>query len=193
MNGLFSGWPYPLALAALSLIAFLRGGGTYLVGRALGSGADHHPRLHKVLESRGFHRASDALNRWGPPMVSLCFLTFGFQTLVNLSAGVTKMPPKRYVPALAVGALLWGFLYATVGFVTVVAWYRVYQRWPIVALVILVLVVGGIIAFVATQVLGLRRGQSQAGPTAGNDDESTVTQGPSATDGRSAAGRDVDH
>lgn len=157
MNGLFSSWPYPLALIVLMLIAFLRGGATYLVGRAIGSGATRHRRLHAVVESNGFRRAGAALNRWGPPLVSLCFLTFGFQTLVNLAAGVTKMPPKRYVPALAVGAMLWGFLYATVGFVTVLAWYRVYQRWPAVALVILIVAVLALVTFIVTQVLGLLR------------------------------------
>ena len=47
--------------------------------------------------------------RWGAPVVTLSFLTVGIQTLVNLAAGVMRMPLRRYIPALTVGAILWAF------------------------------------------------------------------------------------
>jgi uncharacterized membrane protein YdjX (TVP38/TMEM64 family) len=55
----------------------------------------------------------------------------GVQTLVNLVAGMTQMPLRRYVPALVAGSLLWGLLYATVGFAGVTAWWQLYQRSPL--------------------------------------------------------------
>ena len=159
MSGLFNSWPYPLAVVGLALIGYLRARLTYVAGRAVGVGAER-TRLRRLVESPGFRRAGDALNRWGPPVVSISFLTVGFQTLVNLAAGVCRMPPKRYVPALAVGAVMWGFLYATVGFVTFAAWYRLYQRQPIVALVILALLLITVISFVVYQVRAGRAGSA---------------------------------
>jgi len=150
MDGLFSGWPFPLALTVLTLVAFLRGGLTYLLGRAADLGAGR-TRARRLLESPGFERARAAVSRWGPPVVSLGFLTVGFQTLVNLAAGVSRMPPRRFVPALVVGALLWGLLYATVGFVTLAAWVRLYELSPTGAVLLLVGVVAAVGGFVVSQ------------------------------------------
>ena len=68
-----------------------------------------------------FARMQQMVERWGAPVVALSFLTVGIQTLVNLAAGVMRMPLRRYLPALTVGAILWAFLYATVGFATFAA------------------------------------------------------------------------
>jgi membrane protein DedA with SNARE-associated domain len=45
------------------------------------------------------------------------FLTVGFQTLINLAAGVTRMSLRHYLPAVVVGSVMWAFVYATIGFV----------------------------------------------------------------------------
>jgi membrane protein DedA with SNARE-associated domain len=60
-------------------------------------------------------RAERFMARWGVFAVPLSFLTIGIQTAVNLTAGVTRVPLVRYLPAVTVGALIWGVLYATVG------------------------------------------------------------------------------
>src|SRR5690625_3572480 len=112
MSGLFDGWPYPLAVSVLAMIAFGRGLLTCLLGRAADAGAGR-TRARRLLESAGFDRARRLISRWGPPVVSISFLTIGFQTLVNVAAGAGRMPWRRYLPALAVGAVLWGLLYAT--------------------------------------------------------------------------------
>jgi membrane protein DedA with SNARE-associated domain len=159
MNGIFSGWPYPLAVGVLFLIALARGNLTYWVGRAAAAGADR-TRIRNLIGSAGFQRATRLINRWGPPVVSISFLTVGLQTLVNLAAGVSRMPLRRYLPAVTIGALLWGFLYGTVGFVTFAAWFKLYELSPVAAIVVLALLIAALIAFVVTQLRGQRSGAS---------------------------------
>lgn len=150
MEGLFAGWPYPVAVGVLTLIAFARGGATHVLGRAAASGAQR-TRAARWLSSPGFTRAGAALNRWGPPVVSGSFLTVGFQTLVNLASGVTRMPLRRYLPALLLGAALWGLLYASVGFVAVSAWSALFDRAPGTAIALVVVAVLALVGFVVHQ------------------------------------------
>ncbi|QDP95030.1 DedA family protein [Microlunatus elymi] len=155
MNGLLDGWPYPLAVLVLTLGAFVRGNLTYWLGRAAQAGAER-TRARRMIESAGFDRARRVINRWGPPAISLSFLTVGFQTLINLAAGVTKMPLRRYLPAVAIGAIIWGFLYATVGFVTVAAWLRLYELSPVIAVVALAVAALALAGFIGWQLKGRR-------------------------------------
>lgn len=150
MTGLFSTWPYPLAVTMLFLIALARGNLTYWLGRAAQAGA-RKTRARRLIESPGFERAGRLLNRWGPPVVSVSFLTLGFQTLINLAAGVSRMPLRRYLPAVGIGALLWAFLYATVGFVAFAAWFKLYERSPVLAIIVLIIVVTGLLIFILAQ------------------------------------------
>jgi membrane protein DedA with SNARE-associated domain len=90
--------------------------------------------------------------RWGAPVVTVSFLTVGIQTLVNLAAGAMRMPLRRYVPALTVGAIIWAFLYATVGFATFAAWRRAYELSPTVAIVALVVLLAGLAGYIVWQV-----------------------------------------
>ena len=126
------GWPYPVAVAVLFVIVLLRAGGTYALGRAAGAGAQR-TRLARLMARRGFARVQEIVARWGAPVVALSFLTVGVQTLVNLAAGLTRMPLRRYVPALVIGSIIWALLYATVGFVTFAAWRRLYAISPVAA------------------------------------------------------------
>ena len=43
------------------------------------------------------------------------FLTVGVQTAVNLMAGAGRMPLVRYLPAVAVGSLIWAGVYTVAG------------------------------------------------------------------------------
>jgi membrane protein DedA with SNARE-associated domain len=90
--------------------------------------------------------------RWGAPVVTASFLTVGIQTLVNLAAGAMRMPLRRYIPALTVGAIIWAFLYATVGFATFAGWRRMYELSPAVAIVILVMLLAGLAGYIVWQV-----------------------------------------
>ena len=144
-------WPYPLAVAVLFVVAMLRAGATYALGRAAQTGA-RRTRIAKMMARPGFARVQDVVSRWGAPVVTLSFLTVGIQTLVNLVAGMTQMPLRRYLPALAAGSVLWGLLYATVGFAGVTAWWQLYLRSPGPAVVLLVVLVVGVTAYVVRQV-----------------------------------------
>ena len=143
-------WPFPAAVAVLFVIVMLRANGTYWLGRLAHAGADR-TRLNRALTSRGYQRAERLIGRWGAPAVTLCFLTVGVQTVINLAAGVTRMPLRRYLPAVTIGGLVWAFLYATVGFVTWSAWRRLYELSPVGAIVVGVLLLGGLAAFVVRQ------------------------------------------
>jgi membrane protein DedA with SNARE-associated domain len=147
----WKGWPYPVAVAALFVVVMLRAGGTYALGRAAREGV-RRSRLARLMAKPRFARMQQLVARWGAPVVTVSFLTVGIQTLVNLAAGVMRMPLRRYIPALTVGAILWAFLYATVGFATFAGWRQMYQLSPAAAIVILVVLLAGLAAYIVWQV-----------------------------------------
>jgi membrane protein DedA with SNARE-associated domain len=145
--------PYPVVVAALFGIVMVRANATYWLGRAAAAGTERS-RVGRLMRAPGYARAVRALHRWGPPVVSVSFLTVGFQTLVNLAAGATRMPLRRYLPSVTVGCILWGFLYATVGFAGFEAVALLYQRSPTLAVAAVVAAAGGLAIFV---IASLRR------------------------------------
>ena len=145
------GWPYPVAIVTLFAVVLLRAGATYALGRAAQTGA-RRTRIARLMARPGFARVQDLVARWGAPLVTASFLTVGVQTLVNLVAGMTQMPLRRYLPALALGSVLWAWLYATVGFATFSAWRELYARFPMTTVVVTALLVGGLSAYVLRQV-----------------------------------------
>ena len=158
------GWPFPVAVAMLFVVAMLRAGATYALGRAAQTGA-RRTRIAKLMARPGFARVQVLVAQWGAPAVTLSFLTVGIQTLVNLVAGMTQMPLRRYLPALAAGSLLWGLLYATAGFAGMTAWWQLYQRAPLAAVVLLIVLVLGVAAYVVRQVWRHRSARVESGAT----------------------------
>lgn len=146
-----AGWPYPVAVAALFVIVLLRAGGTYALGRGAYAGAGR-TRLARLTRTAAFARGQRLVERWGAPVVTLSFLTVGVQTVVNLAAGLGRMPLRRYLPALVVGGLLWAFLYATAWSVGLAGWRLVYERSPLVAVVVAVGLLLALVAYVGWQV-----------------------------------------
>lgn len=140
MQELVAQWPVWAAFALLFCGAFVRGALTYWVGsliRRRGARSRFAPRLADpvVLSARR------QVARFGAPVVSVGFLTVGFQTAINLSAGFLAMPLRRFIPALVVGALLWATLYLTVGLAVVeAALGRVPWWWVLVAVALLMVV-----------------------------------------------------
>ena len=128
------------AIAFLYVVIWARAGGTYLVGRGARKAANRG-RVKKLLESTSVQRATELVNRWGAWVVALSFLTVGFQTAANAAAGLTAMPARRYLPALAVGGLAWAIIYATVGLVAVVGWFELFLVSPAGAVAVLALLV----------------------------------------------------
>lgn len=144
------------AVGLLWVIVLCRAGGTYLVGRGAHRLA-HRGRLARMIESPSVDRAITIVNRWGAPVVALSFLTVGFQTAANLSAGLTRMPAVRYVPALLIGGLAWAVIYATIGLAVVITWIELFLLSPWVAILVLALV----IALVVLLVLRRRRSRER--------------------------------
>ena len=103
--------PGVLAFVVLFVVVFLRAGGTYLLGRAA-MRAGHATRWRGKLSGPRMARARELSSRFGVFAVPLSFLTIGVQTAANFSAGLTRMPARRYVPALLVGCVIWAAIYA---------------------------------------------------------------------------------
>lgn len=127
--------PLAWAFAALWVIVMARANGTYWLGRGMAAGTGL-TRLAHLLDSPLYLRAQAMAQRWGVLAVPLSFLTIGVQTFVQLSAGVTRMPLRLYLPAVAVGCAMWAAVYATVGLAVFLAWFESGGHWvvPVVAL-----------------------------------------------------------
>lgn len=139
---MFSDQPVAIAFALLWLIATLRGGATYGLGRGLRGASARSDRTARLLARPEVARAEATVRRFGAPAVTLCFLTVGVQTAVNLAAGLLRMPLRRYVPALLLGAALWATIYVTVGVAVLSA---VWGGHPELLLVALALVVAAVL------------------------------------------------
>jgi len=144
------GAPFPLVVAALYGIVLLRASATYWLGRAIVAGTTHTRWAH-LVDSAGYRRAAERIDRWGPPAVALSFLTVGVQTLVNLAAGAGRMKLRHYLPALAVGGFVWALLYATIGFAGFAAVGALWARSPVVAVVLVLGVVAAVAGYVVRQ------------------------------------------
>lgn len=131
--------PFGWAYLFLFLLAMARANTTYWIGRGVVSGVSHS-RFERFLEGPIYLRARRFVARWGILAVPLSFLTVGIQTAVNASAGMSRMPLSRYLPAVVVGCLLWALIYATVGMAVVYAALAVGWQW--IALAGVVVVVG---------------------------------------------------
>lgn len=115
------GLPWGWAVAVLWVIVMGRANGSYWIGRGIAAGASRS-RWARLLESRTYTSSAAVAERWGPLAVTLSFLTVGAQTCVQVWAGATRMPLRLYLPAVALGAVLWSVLYATVGLAVVRLW-----------------------------------------------------------------------
>lgn len=145
------------AVGILYCVILLRAGGTYALGRGAHRLADRG-RVAEALRGPRVARAIAVVNRWGAPVVALSFLTIGFQTAANAAAGLTGMPLRRYLPALAIGGLAWAVVYATVGLAAIVLWAELFLASPWAAVALLL----GVVAVVTG--LALRRRDRRAVP-----------------------------
>ncbi len=130
-----------LVFGVLWLGAFTRGNATYWVGRGVRAGGGRS-RFADQLERPIVGRAEGWVRRFGAPAVALGFLTVGVQTAINASAGMLRMPQRRFLPAVTVGALLWATVYTTVGFAVLDAWFGDLDWWwALVAVAVVVAIV----------------------------------------------------
>ena len=132
--------PFVWAFLILFGIVMLRSNATYWAGRGLAAGG-RKTKLQKHLDSPAVMRAEKIIARWGAPAVSVSFLTIGVQTAINTSAGLGRMPLRRYIPATVIGSIAWATIYATIGLAAFDAAIAAAAGSPL-ALIGLVLVVG---------------------------------------------------
>jgi membrane protein DedA with SNARE-associated domain len=139
----------------LLFVVFFRAQGTYWTGRWVRHGAAkvasqpaEHPRLSRLtakFSGPGMVRARVFLERWGFIGIPLSFLTVGFQTMVNATAGYTRMRWDLYTLAMLPGCVAWATMYGLLSLSLVEAWRQ--SPW-VFAGVILGLVV---VAWIATR------------------------------------------
>jgi membrane protein DedA with SNARE-associated domain len=142
--------PFPVIVAALFVIVMARANATFWLGR-LGSAGVRRTKLARLMDSPGYVNASERIDAYGAPVITLSFLTIGFQTLANLAAGATGMKLRHYLPAVALGGLGWALLYATLGTVGVDLFGQLYDYSPILAIGSAVLLAGTIASYVVWQ------------------------------------------
>lgn len=100
----------------------MRSNTIYWIGRGVTAGTARS-RWAAMLDSPMYLTAQSWTARWGVLAVPLSFLTVGLQSFIQLSAGVARMPLRRYVPATAVGAVAWAAIYTTIGMAVLATWY----------------------------------------------------------------------
>ena len=133
--------PVPLYLF-LVVVALTRAGATYALARGARGVADQRSRFGSW---RAVSRGEDVVRRYGAPAVTLCFLTVGVQTAVNAAAGTLRMPLRRYLPALFVGAVIWAAIYTVTGLAVLEALWRG-GVWRAVVAVLLAVALGFVVA-----------------------------------------------
>ncbi len=127
INWLVNEAPFMVTFTFFFIGAMLRGNATYWLGRAVARGVEN-TRYQKIVRGAMYQRAQRFIARWGMLAVPLCFLTVGIQSAVNATAGVSRMPLRRYLPAVTVGALAWALIYTTIGMAIFYAWLSL--EWP---------------------------------------------------------------
>lgn len=156
MYGFLDGRPFWVVYLGLFAIVLVRAQATYWLGRAVGAGV-HRSAIARRLGSR-LTRAERLVGRYGPPAVTVSFVTVGLQTAMNLVAGTMRMRFARYLPAMIIGSLVWALLYSLGGLAVLAAWWRLFTASPVVAVTVAVLLA----AAVAALVLGRRARRHRA-------------------------------
>lgn len=152
--------PVLAVIVALWFIVMARANATYWIGRGIAGGTERS-KWYGLLESRHYRTAQRWLDRWGAPAVTVCFLTVGVQTMVNLAAGITRMPLRKYLPAVAVGCVLWAIVYGTVGFIGLIAIVKLWEISPW-----LVILAGVLLLAVVWVTILARRREAREAPEA---------------------------
>ena len=121
MKDWFDALPIEVALAFMWVVGIVRTSIVYALGALAAEGGARLDRIRKAMDSPLYRKARAFINRWGVIAVPLCFLTVGLQTAVIITTGFTKMPLRRWVPAMLVGTFIWACIYTTIGFAILAA------------------------------------------------------------------------
>jgi len=138
----FDALPIEVALAFMWVVGIVRTSIVYALGALAAEGGARLDRIRKAMDSPLYRKARRLISRWGVIAVPLCFLTVGLQTAVIITTGFTKMPLRRWVPAMLVGTFMWACIYTTIGFAILAALGLEPWMFPLaLAIVITVLVI----------------------------------------------------
>src|SRR5699024_399978 len=118
--------PFAIAFGTLFVIVMLRANATYWLGRGALYGGTLSEKLAHRLEGPTMQRAQRFSARFGVIAAPLAGLALGSHTALNCSAGSTRRPRRRYLPAVAVGCVLRALLYSAVG---MVGWGGITTLW----------------------------------------------------------------
>lgn len=121
MKDWFDALPIEVALAFMWVVGIVRTSIVYALGALAAEGGARLDRIRKAMDSPLYRKARRLINRWGVIAVPLCFLTVGLQTAVIITTGFTKMPLRRWVPAMLLGTFIWACVYTTIGFAILAA------------------------------------------------------------------------
>ena len=121
MKEWFDALPIEVALAFMWVVGIVRTSIVYALGALAAEGGARLDRIRKAMDSPLYRKARRLINRWGVIAVPLCFLTVGLPTAVIITTGFTKMPLRRWVPAMLVGTFMWACIYTTIGFAILAA------------------------------------------------------------------------
>ena len=142
MKEWFDTLPIEVALAFMWVVGIVRTSIVYALGVLAAEGGARLDRIRKAMDSPLDRKARCLINRWGVIAVPLCYLTVGLQTAVIITTGFTKMPLRRWVPAMLVGTFMWACIYTTIGFAILAALGLEPWMFPLaLAIVITVLVI----------------------------------------------------
>lgn len=142
MKEWFDALPIEVALAFMWVVGIVRTSIVYALGALAAEGGARLDRIRKSMDSPLYRKARRLINRWGVVAVPLCFLTVGLQTAVIITTGFTKMPLRRWVPAMLLGTFIWACVYTTIGFAILAALGLEPWMFPLaLAIIITVLVI----------------------------------------------------
>jgi len=150
-----TGQPFFIAAGFLTLVAGVRSQCMFWLGRGIRAGVIRTAWAQKFRDDKS-KRAVNRLQAWGWPLIPVSFLTIGFQTAVQISAGLIGWRWLTYTLAAIPGWILWGCAYAAGGlaaFVGLVTLAR--QEWWLAVLAVLV------VAAIVVVIVRLRRSRTQ--------------------------------
>ena len=120
------------------VVGIVRTSIVYALGALAAEGGSRLARIRNAMNSPLYRKARAFINRWGVIAVPLCFLTVGLQTAVIITTGFTKMPLRRWVPAMLAGTFMWACIYTSFGFALLAALGLEPWMFPVVVTVLVV-------------------------------------------------------
>jgi membrane protein DedA with SNARE-associated domain len=168
--------PFWLAFLFLTCVVCLRSQATYWLGRGIRAGIVKTSWSEKLASEKAT-AGREKLERYGWPIIPLSFLTVGFQTAVNLSAGLIGWRWPRYTLAASFGWVLWGAIYAAGGLAVFVGIGKLIEQSPwLAALVVVGVVLGFFIVFKLVKRRKAAKASTQGEPDSAETIPSVMTE-----------------